>query len=235
MNCPCPQFDLQKYRNKPYEQTPCASCFMTKETNKTNKHAILYDTDGAIDQSQEPYVQPQEQLPQQIQQLSEQSINMIMQACQQNFLITLSNIVIKLTDLAKTYPPLYQILHYKMQHPEMSYHQIGVALSQPCSKQNVLYHLTHAVKQFPDLYKAILTDTRFSGGRYAIKTAADKRQKQIQVQRVRKKLYDESQINRRKSLQELKEQFSKPFKVEAITDFKDVIEKKEKSNAESRS
>lgn len=218
MNCPCPQFDLQKFKNKPYEQTPCASCFLTRQTHKTNKHSILFDTDGAIDEAQEPYSEPTYNLEDQSE-LSSDAINMIMQACQQNFLVTLSNIVLKLTDLAKTYPPLYQILHFKMQHPQMSYHDIGQALSQPCSKQNVLYHLTHAVKQFPDLYKAILTDTRFSGGRYAIKNAADTRQKQAQVQRVRKNLYKQTDINTRKSIDELKKEFKKPYKVQIINDF----------------
>jgi len=61
-----------------------------------------------------------------------------------------------------------------MQYPHLSYYQIGAKMTPPCSKQNVLYHLSHAVKEFPDLHKAILTDTRFSGGRYAIKTEADK-------------------------------------------------------------
>lgn len=101
----------------------------------------------------------------------------------------------------------------------MSYHDIGMSLSTPCSKQNVLYHLTHAVKQFPDLYKAILTDTRFSGGRYAIKNAVEEKGRHAQIDRVRKKLYDQSPINTRKTIQELKKQFNKPFKVEVIKDF----------------
>lgn len=218
MNCAtCTQFDIQKYRGKPYQQTPCSKCFMTRQTTKTNKHTMLYDTDGAIPQEMQPTEQPQDIQQRLAQELSQDTINMIMQACQQNFLVTLSNVVLKLTDIAKTYPVLYEILHLKMQHPEMSYYQIGRSLNPPCSKQNVLYHLSHAVEQFPDLQKAILTDTRFSGGRYAIKTTAQKALRTAQVQRVRKSLYTQTDINRRKTLEELKKQFEKPFKLSSIS------------------
>lgn len=224
MNCPCPQFDLEKYRGKPYEETPCAHCFLTKETNKTNKHSQLFDTDGAIEQIVDDSAKTPDQLitAKQIlhEDISPESIELIMEACQQNFLIVLSNVVLKLTDLAKTYPALYQILHLKMQHPHLSYYQIGAKMTPPCSKQNVLYHLSHAVNIFPDLDKAILTDTRFSGGHYAIKTEADKAARVKQVQRVRRLLYATTQANSVKSFQELTEAFKKPFKVTAIQDFK---------------
>ena len=224
MNCPCPQFDLEKYKGKPYEETPCASCFLTRETNKTNKHSQLFDTDGAIEQIVDQSAKTPDELitAQQIlqQDISPESIQLIMEACQQNFLIVLSNVVLKLTDLAKTYPALYQILHLKMQYPHLSYYQIGAKMVPPCSKQNVLYHLSHAVHEFPDLDKAILTDTRFSGGHYAIRTEADKAARAKQVQRVRRMLYDTTQANRVKSFEELVNAFKKPFKVTPIEDFK---------------
>lgn len=224
MNCPCPQFDLEKYKGKPYDETPCAKCFLTRQTYKTNKHSELFDTDGAIEQviddaakTPDELISAKEILKEDI---SPESIQLIMEACQQNFLIVLSNVVLKLTDLAKTYPALYQILHLKMQHPHLSYYQIGAKMNPPCSKQNVLYHLSHAVNIFPDLDKAILTDTRFSGGHYAIKTEADKAARVKQVERVRKLLYATTEANRVKTFEELTEAFKKPFKVTAIEDFK---------------
>lgn len=223
MHCPCPQFDIQKYKGKPYQETPCASCFLTRQTNKTNKHSQLFDTDGAtqdvVDQNTKT---PADSLIQQQSipsELTPDSIELIMQACQQNFLVVLSNVVLKLTDLAKTYPALYQILHLKMQYPHLSYYEIGARMSPPCSKQNVLYHLQHAVKQFPQLHKAILTDTRFSGGRYAIKTEAQKAKHNKAVQKVRHLLYEQTEANTEKALNELTQLFKKPFKPSYIADF----------------
>lgn len=223
MNCPCPDFDPQKYKNKPYQETPCASCFMTRETNKTNKHSQLYDTDGPV----EEVIDKDGKAPDELmdmnqltdQQLSPESIELIMKACQQNFLIVLSNVVLKLTDLAQTYPALYQILHMKMQYPHMSYYEIGSKMVPPCTKQNVLYHLSHAVKEFPDLHKAIITDARFSAGHSAIKVTADKVAQEKQIQKVRNFLYNTTEANRRKTIQELQEEFKKPKKVRVIEDF----------------
>ena len=219
MNCPCDAFDVQKYKDVPYQQTPCYNCFMTKETNNTNKHSILYDTDGALDQQLTEQAQQQLgltedpydlDLPEE-DQLTPEAITMVMQACQKNFLITLSNIVLKLTDIARQYPVTYQILHMKMQYPSMSYHQIGRNLNPPCSKQNVLYHLSNAVKQFPDLCSSIITDSRFSGGRFAIKRVANTANKEKQIQKIRKVLYVETEANKQKSLSELKKEFAKPI------------------------
>lgn len=223
MNCPCPQFDLQKYKGKPYQETPCASCFMTRETNKTNKHSQLFDTDGAIQEAIDENSQAPDKLLEAQQLIQEditpQAIELIMRACQQNFLIVLSNVVLKLTDLAKTYPALYQILHLKMQYPHLSYYQIGAKMTPPCSKQNVLYHLSHAVNLFPDLHNAIITDTRFSGGHNAIKTAADKNLQDKQIQKVRRLLYSETEANKIKTFAELTKEFKKPFKASPIEDF----------------
>lgn len=222
MNCPCPQFDLQKYKGKPYQETPCASCFMTRETNKTGKHSQLFDTDGAQDKTAD-IVKQQTYNPQidQIQKMSPEAVKLIQEACQQNFLVVLSNIVLKLTDLSKSYPILYQILHMKMQHPQLSYYQIGRKIDPPCSKQNVLYHLSHAVRQFPDLAKAIITDTRFSAGKNAIKSVADKAARHKQIERVRRKIYDCNDLCARKEFKELQEEFDKPCKVSTIQDFED--------------
>ena len=230
MNCPCEQFDVQKYKNVPYQQTPCAHCFLTKETHKTNKVSQLYDTDGAqdIDEIAAAEPVPDEQIvPDNI---PKHIIMNIQKACQQNLLVTLSNTVLKLAQLAKTYPALFQILTIKMQYPYMSYYQIGQIMVPPCSKQNVLYHLSHAVEQFPELSNAILTDTRFSGGRYAIKTIADKVYEQKHTDKVKKLLYVQTQANKRKSIAQLQRLFAQPFKTQTV-DIYDVYARKEQKNA----
>ena len=89
----------------------------------------------------------------------------------------------------------------------------------PCTKQNVLYHLSHAVKEFPDLHKAIITDARFSAGHSAIKVTADKVAQDKQIQKVRNFLYNTTEANKRKTIEELQEAFKKPMKVRVIEDF----------------
>lgn len=223
MNCPCPEFDLEKYKGKPYQETPCATCFMTRQTNNTNKHSKLFDQDGAIDEVvDETTEQPPEELDAKDlakEEITPEAVDLIMEACEQNFFLVLSNVVLKLTDMAKSYPALYQILHLKMQYPNLSYYKIGQKMVPPCSKQNVLYHLLHAVNEIPELHKAILTDTRFSGGHYAIRTEAAKNARQKQVEKVRRKLYDTSELNSRKEFKELVRIFTKPYKVDIISDF----------------
>ena len=234
MNCPCPAFDPQKYKGKPYEETPCATCFLTRETNKTNKHTQLYDTDGPVEQVIDDQAKTPDQLMDadafQSQELSPEAIELIMRACEQNFLIVLSNVVLKLTDLAQTYPALYQILHLKMQYPHLSYYQIGSKMVPPCTKQNVLYHLSHAVKEFPELHKAIITDVRFSAGHNAIKITADRVAQDKQIEKVRNFLYNTTEANKRKTIEELQEDFKKPLKVHTIEGF-DIQDKNEKSNS----
>ena len=230
MNCPCQEFDVQKYKDVPYQETPCASCFMTKQTHRTNKVSQLYDTDGAQDIDQIAADQPvpdQDIVPDNV---PKHIIMNIQKACQENLLVTLSNTVLKLTQLSKSYPALFQILTIKMQYPYMSYYQIGQVMVPPCSKQNVLYHLSHAVQQFPELSSAILTDTRFSGGRYAIKTIADKAYEQKHTDKVKKLLYVQSQANRRKSIAQLQRLFAQPYKTQTVDMF-DMYAKKEKINA----
>lgn len=213
MQCPCPQFDIQKYRDKPYQQTPCAKCSLTKQSFKVNKHIQLFDTDGAIDQLQniaQEQIDQDQYIPQDI---PITVINAISKACEQNLLITLSNTVLKLCVLSKQYPALFQVLVLKMQHPQMSYYQIGQSMVPPCSKQNVLYHLEHAVQKFPELSKAIITDTRFSGGKNAIKKVLDKVQKSKQIQKIKHLLYEQSDINTVKSVEQLQQIFRKPYKI----------------------
>lgn len=237
MNCPCKERNQhpQLFQNVPYQETPCANCFMTRETHRTNKVSKFYDTDGAQDVdiddlvAQQQATQDEDYIPDNIPQ---NVILNIQKACQHNFLITLSNTVLKLTRLAKEYPALFQVLVIKMQYPYMSYLDIGKHMVPPCSKQNVLYHLQHAVQEFPQLSKAILTDTRFSGGRYAIKRVADIAKEQINSNKIKKLLYNQTAINKRKTLEQLHQLFSEPFKTQTINIYDAYA--KEQSDAKNR-
>lgn len=222
MHCPCAQFDLQKYKNKPYQQTPCAKCSLVKQASHVNKHIQLLDTDGAIQDIQNIVQQQIDQDQYVPQDIPVNVINAIAKACQQNLLITLSNTILKLSVLAKQYPALFQVLMLKMQHPQLSYYQIGQSMVPPCSKQNVLYHLQHAVQKFPQLAKAIITDTRFSGGKNAIKKVLDKTQKFNQTSRIKHLLYSQSQANTAKSVQQLQQIFKKPYKADSIMYFQSM-------------
>ena len=234
MNCPCKERTEhpQLFQGVDYEKTPCANCFMTRQTHRTNKVSKLYDQDAAqnvdIDQlaDQHQTVADQDLVPQNVPQ---SVILNIQKACQQNFLVVLSNTVLKLTRMAQEYPALFQVLTLKMQYPYMSYLEIGQHMVPPCSKQNVLYHLSHAVEQFPQLSKAILTDTRFSGGRYAIKRVADMIDTQDKSNKVKKLLYKETPINKVKTLDQLHQIFKKPFKTQIIDIF-DAYAKQEQQN-----
>lgn len=214
--CPCDLFDPQKYKGKPYQQTPCASCFLTKETTNTNKHSKLFDADGAIDQ---PLIRNQyKDITNLIgQELTEDVLKTIVDACQHNTLITLSNIVLKLVKLAKQSPVMFNILQLKMQHPQLSYYQIGQTLDPPCSKQNVLYHLSHAVRQFPQLQKAIFTDSRFSGGKYALRSIVNTSTVSKKCSKIRRLIYDQTNINKQKTLDQLKDQLSNLQRIQNIT------------------
>lgn len=221
MQCPCSQFNLQLYKDKPYEETPCACCQLIRQSYRISKHIQLFDTDGAVDQIQSIAAQQIDQQQLVPDDIPASVIEAITKACQQNLLVTLSNTVLKLCVMSKDYPALFQVLTLKMQHPQMSYYQIGQNMVPPCSKQNVLYHLQHAVKQFPELYKAIITDTRFSGGKNAIKRVLDKVQKSKQTTKIKKLLYADSPINTAKTVAQLQDIFSKPYKVHLVTSYDD--------------
>lgn len=219
MNCPCPQFDIQKYKDQPYQNTPCATCRLTKQTYKTNKHIQLYTTDGAQQDIQQVAAQQPDDSQYIPQNIPPSVIQTIQKACQQNMMVTLSNIVLKLCVMSKQYPALFEILILKMQHPTMSYYQIGRNMVPPCSKQNVLYHLERAVQMFPELCKSIITDTRFSGGKNAIRKVSDCLAKDKQINRVRRIIYEQSQMNTSKDLKELQQIFKMPYKIDVITMF----------------
>ena len=228
--------DISQYKN--YEESPCATCKLTKEHNKTHRPELF---DSGIDVST---AEEQEKLEVQedndtvllLQRLGcgkedkDKAIHLLMEVIQNQVYITASNIIIKMLKLAKTSPIMFEVVLKKMQFPYMSYSEIGDSMDPPCSKQNVLYHLKHAVELFPDLNNALLTDTRFSAGRYALQPVAN-RYRQLQGKRkIHGLIYSNDPAMRAHAMTELNAILSAPFMIsDAIVDF-DLYTKDEEHN-----
>lgn len=76
-----------------------------------------------------------------------------------------------LIDLKERHPMTYRILDAKMQEPHLSYTDLAKRFA--CKKQNVQYHLKKAVEVCPELYTALLIDSRFSLGYNALKCSGE--------------------------------------------------------------
>jgi len=187
--------DITKYAN--YEDSPCATCKLAKEYYNTHRAAMFdssgdptnYDEDederlGVVDETFENFDQKQPKVD-----IREQSLDTIKEAIQNQMYIAMSGLIMKFVKLAKDNPIMFEVVIKKMQYPYMSYMEIGRSMQPPCKKQNVLYHLKRAVEMFPDLEKVILTDTRFSGGRYALQTIANRARQNNAKQRVQDILF----------------------------------------------
>lgn len=213
MGCHSCKVDLQQYKDVPYQQTPCAKCALSRDSQKTFKRISLFDSDINVDQLQDTVAaQTQEQALQIPPWISQRLLQQIRKACQANMMVTLSSIILKILKLAKTAPRTVQILIMKMQHPDMSYYQIARAVSYPCSKQNVLHHLKHAVQLFPELSKALLIDTRFSPGRgSAVHSIARMRANNDAINKLKNGLYAQHAFNKPATIQQINEIFAMPY------------------------
>lgn len=205
--------DLSLYKDVPYQQTPCAKCALANQSQKTFKRISLFDSDINVDDLQDTIADESQDeglaLPPWI---PDRVIQQIRRACQANMFVTLSGIILKVLKLAKTAPHTVQVLLMKMQHPDMSYYQIARAVSYPCSKQNVLHHLKHAVSVFPELSKALLIDTRYAPGKgSAIHSIAKMRANSQVIGKLKDNMYDTTEHNTAHSIQEINKIFQMPY------------------------
>ena len=122
---------------------------------------------------------------------AKETVSVIRDVIEKQVFVVTSGLILSLLKMAKESPIMFEILIKKMQYPFMSYSEIGNSMNPKCSKQNVLYHLKHAVELYPDLNAAILTDTRFSAGHYALTTIANRRRQNKFKQRIQGILYGE--------------------------------------------
>ena len=189
-----------------YMDSPCATCKLATEYYNT-KRASMFDSAGGSDYDpdaeenealarvdkelenagDDPVQSPTTQYPLTLDQLAT-----LKKAIEDQLMIAISGVVIKLIKLGQSSPIMLELVLKKLQFPHMSYSELGASMKTPFSKQNVLYHLKHAVELIPELASALLTDTRFSAGRYALKTIAQEARQEYAEKRIQGILYGEN-------------------------------------------
>ena len=220
----------------PYLESPCATCKLSVEYTNT-KRAAMYDSCGTdeaaeekhaeffakVDEALENFDQPKPS--DEIKGITKESLEILKSSMEQQIMIAMSGIMVRLLKLAKTSPVMFELVLKKMQYPYMSYSALGASMAEPCSKQNVLYHLKHAVELFPELEATLLTDTRFSGGRYALQTVANRVRQEYAKKRIQGLLYGElDPAVAARSMKELNAILHAPFLVpEEVIDFNPYI------------
>lgn len=225
--------DLKAFEDKPYEEWPCAKCALAKEYShsfntgyfETPDEEALYD-DNQYTAEDAPYV-IDDQISLDDHEIS--TLRTIKEAITHQILSSLSGAILKLLKLASSNKLAFEVLVKKMQFPYMSYSDIGVSLDPPCSKQNVLYHLKNAVKAFPELESVLVIDSRYSGGRYALKTLSQKLKEQQATTRIRQNLYgDEAADMQARKIEELNAILHLPFMIDRkVLDFNAYADEEE--------
>ena len=190
----------------PYLESPCATCKLAVEYTNT-KRAAMFDSAGGSDfdadeeensalarvdkelenAGDDPISKQTAQYPLTLDQLAT-----LKKAIEDQLMVAISGVVLKLLKLGQVSPIMLELVIKKLQYPHMSYSELGASMETPFSKQNVLYHLKHAVEIIPELASALLTDTRFSAGRYALKTLAQEARQHYAEQRIQGILYGEN-------------------------------------------
>ena len=207
--------DISKYER--YEDSPCATCKLCQEYTSTHR-AALFDSGDNLDEDENlakldkafEELDADKKRAAQMEQL--RSIEPLKEAIEKQVFIAASGLILKMVKLAKSNPVMFEVVIKKMQYPYMSYSEIGDSMNPKCSKQNVLYHLKHAVELFPDLASSILTDTRFSAGRYALQTIANKHRQITSQKRIQGILYgDVNPAFKAMGLKELNAILAAPF------------------------
>lgn len=186
--------------------SPCATCKLGNDYISTKK-ANFFDSAGGSDYDpdaeenaafarvdkeleaagDDPVTKQAAQYPLTLEQLAT-----LKKSIEDQLMIAISGVVIKLLKLGQSSPIMLELVLKKLQYPHLSYSELGASMRTPFSKQNVLYHLKHAVELIPELASALLTDTRFSAGRYALKTIAQEARQEYAEQRIQGILYGEN-------------------------------------------
>lgn len=184
--------DLESLKGKPYESWPCATCALSKNYDKTFSTGF-FDT-GDMEEMIDPSADPREHefvsadsLKLSVDDI--QSLETIKKAISNQIYATFADTIVRMLYMAKKHPVMFEVVLKKLRFPYMSYSDIGASMSPECSKQNVLYHLKHAVSEFPELLSVLLTDTRYSSGHYALRTVATKKKRAAAEKEIQRTLY----------------------------------------------
>ena len=140
-------------RNTPYAQSPCAEC----KTRQNPMPQSQYRNDPAefpnLQVMHPAYDEPDEIA--------------IELKIREKLFRSLAKTIRVLTEMKERYPETYKFIEAKMYNPQLTYTELAGMFS--CKKQNVLYHLKKATMICPELQRALLVDSRFSGGHYALR------------------------------------------------------------------
>ena len=191
-NCAKCGVNLNDYKDKPYEEWPCASCQLAKDYSRTFSTGYFDTADLDSIEDEHHYESEHEFVTQGDFPLTEEelaSLETIKEAITSKVCMVFAGLLVRLLKIAKTNPIMFEVFIKKMQFPYMSYAEIGESMEPKCSKQNVLYHLKCIVDEFPELLAVIHTDTRYTAGTYALKTVADRKKMQVAVSKAREALY----------------------------------------------
>lgn len=216
--------------------SPCATCRLGNDS-PTTKRPALFDTAKTCspDGEEASYLARVDKAleaagddpppPPNFDKLTPDMLQQLKKIMEEQIYGVLSGTIVKFLKLGKTSPVMLELVLKKMQYPHLSYSELGASMKEPFSKQNVLYHLKHAVDIMPELSSVLLTDTRFSGGRYALQTMANKQRKEAAFKRIKGLLYgDEDPNMQAKSMRELNTILHAPFMVsEEALDFNPYI------------
>ena len=209
--------DISKYPE--YESSPCATCKLNKETYFAHPVEMFESIETAEDSGDLDTIINHED-PLAGVEYDLETLNLMKQACEEQFLRVASSIILKMISLAKKHPVMVEVVLKKLQYPHMSYSAIGASLTRPCLKQNILHHLKMAVKLFPELSKALITDTRSNGGHYALRTVANDEKEKTAKNHFRELLYGDDAEMRAMTMNEINAIFKAPMGKELnIPDF----------------
>lgn len=233
---------LEEYKNKPYEEWPCATCALSKDYSRTFSTGYFETADLDTIEDDHPlniedecnFVATQG-AP--LKDYEIDTLQTIVNAVTYQIQMVFSGLLVKLLHIAKTNPIMFEVFIKKMQFPYMSYAEIGDSMEPKCSKQNVLYHLKCIVNEFPELECVLPTDTRYTDGHYALKTIAAKRKQQIAQERVQNALYPDNRFDSYKlTIEQLNNILHLPFNMrEEVFNFNAYLKDEEHLNNDKAS
>lgn len=199
--------DISKYPK--YEESPCATCRLNKETYYAHPVEMFESMETAEDAGELENITNREDPLAGID-YDLNTLNLMKQVCEEQFLRVASSIIIKMIALAKRHPVMIEVVLKKLQYPHMSYSEIGASLTRPCLKQNILHHLKMAVKLFPEISHALITDTRSNGGHYALRTVAADEKEKFAKNRLKQIIYGNDPDMQAMTLKEINAVFKVP-------------------------
>lgn len=199
--------DISKYPK--YEESPCATCRLNKETYYGHPIEMFESLETAEDAGELDNITNDEDPLADID-YDLDTLDLMKQVCEEQLMTTASSIILKMIALAKKHPVMVEVVLKKLQYPHMSYSAIGASLTRPCLKQNILHHLKMAVKIFPELSQALITDTRSNGGHYALRTVANDEKEKKLKNRLRELIYGNDKELQAMTLKEINAIFRSP-------------------------